>query len=293
MTCLFEHDLSRDFMSKNPPITCKPTNWFNFRVIAMFAMFTIFAIYFAYDWKFGYRKKNLVHHVHKEFEKAGAKRMKIETAEAWSDYAKDRNFELEKLKDVLPADVKLPMEWPESLKTIGKESDANNWLESWKAYSDTKGWDSNPPKKSHDAKSIQEQLYWGIGSGLLGLIPLFFFLRTTQRSMRVDDEAYYDPSGKRIPFTDIKKIDKRKWDTKGLAYLFYDEDGSEKKVKVDGLVYGQFKEEDGAPAEALFKRILDNFSGELIELAPEEEDEDEEALAEESIDSKEPNSAGS
>ena len=37
-------------------------------------------------------------------------------------------------------------------------------------------------------------------------------------------------------------------------------------AKVDGMVYGQFRPEDGAPAEKLFQRIRSNFSGELVEL---------------------------
>ncbi|NIP93043.1 MAG: hypothetical protein GWO24_06120, partial [Akkermansiaceae bacterium] len=53
----------------------------------------------------------------------------------------------------------------------------------------------------------------------------------------------------------------------------YKAGGVEKKAKVDGLVYGQFKAEEGAPAERLFQRILQNFSGELIGYAGEEEGE--------------------
>jgi hypothetical protein len=40
------------------------------------------------------------------------------------------------------------------------------------------------------------------------------------------------------------------------------------------MVYGQFKEEEGAPADALFQRILENFEGELIELVDENENEE-------------------
>ena len=94
--------------------------------------------------------------------------------------------------------------------------------------------------------------------------------------MKADDEAYYSPDGKKILFSKMTQIDKRKWETKGLATISYtDEKGETAKAKVDGMVYGQFKEEDGAPAEALFQHILANFEGELIELV--EEDEDEEA----------------
>ena len=48
------------------------------------------------------------------------------------------------------------------------------------------------------------------------------------------------------------------------------------------MVYGQFREEDGAPAEALFQQVLANFQGELIELV-EDEDEDEEEESDGSI----------
>ena len=36
------------------------------------------------------------------------------------------------------------------------------------------------------------------------------------------------------------------------------------------MVYGQFRKENGAPAEALFQRILQNFKGELVELVEDE-----------------------
>ncbi|MGB0775675.1 MAG: hypothetical protein ACPGUY_07500, partial [Akkermansiaceae bacterium] len=58
-------------------------------------------------------------------------------------------------------------------------------------------------------------------------------------------------------------------------------DGEEEKTaKIDGMVYGQFKEEDGAPAEKLFARVMENFKGEVIEYV-EEDEEDEEDESEE------------
>ena len=98
--------------------------------------------------------------------------------------------------------------------------------------------------------------------------------------MKVDGDSYYAPGGEVVSFDTIRRIDIRKWKTKGIAYLFSfpavdtphadPDQASLQKVKVDGMVYGQFREEDGAPAEALFQRILQNFQGELIELEDEE-----------------------
>ena len=70
------------------------------------------------------------------------------------------------------------------------------------------------------------------------------------------------------------RVDKRKWDTKGIALVYYMDGGEEKKAKIDGMVYGQFKEEDGAPAEKLFSKVMENFKGEVIEYADLDEDED-------------------
>ena len=38
------------------------------------------------------------------------------------------------------------------------------------------------------------------------------------------------------------------------------------------MVYGQFKKEEGAPAEALYQQVLANFKGEIIEFVSEKEE---------------------
>ena len=47
-----------------------------------------------------------------------------------------------------------------------------------------------------------------------------------------------------------------------------------------GWFMGNLKEEEGAPAEALFRKVLENFEGELIELVDgnENEEADDQAL---------------
>ena len=138
-----------------------------------------------------------------------------------------------------------------------------------------------------DAKSkrkINEQIWAALVCFLLTGITLFFLIRTKGRVMKVDDEGFYPPGGGLIPFADITKLDKRKWETKGLATLTYKSGEEEKKAKIDGMVYGQFKEEEGAPAEALFQKVLANFEGELIELVDEDEEEEDETVKKEEAD---------
>lgn len=269
-------------MSEAEQIECRPTKWFYLRAVAMVTMFAVFLVLFLKDWKIGWPGKNEGYYtfqafkaakeVFKEHEAAGR------SAEAWHALASARRIGFPEEKGLLPSGVDPASTWPEILtdyegyKKAMEEEGNKATPPLWAKISDERGWSSNVPEKSYARKKIKEQLYYGIGSGALMLVGLFFLVRTARRSMKVDGEAYYAPGGERVPFSSIRRIDKRKWETKGLAYLTYEAGEEKKKVKVDGMVYGQFKAEDGAPAEKLFERILENFSGELVEL---EADEDE------------------
>jgi hypothetical protein len=259
-------------MTDEGPIICRPTKWFLWRAVAMLLMFGVFFVLFIKDWRVGYPRKNVVYYTYQAFETA-RKEFKGKSASEWEAFAGDQTIPYPDEPGILPADVSVDSPWPEALrdheayrKAYEGERDQTAppmWLD----YSNAQGWNSKPPEKAYDAGKIREQLYYGIGAGVLTLMALFYLVRTQGRSMMVDGEAYVAPGGARIPFGRIRRIDKRKWESKGLAYLYYEaEGGEERKAKVDGMVYGQFKEEDGAPAEQLFQRILRNFSGELIEL---------------------------
>ena len=69
-----------------------------------------------------------------------------------------------------------------------------------------------------NAGKIREQFYAAGVTGVLALITLYFLLRTLRRSISVDEEALYTQDGKRIPYADMLRIDKRNWDTKDLPW---------------------------------------------------------------------------
>ena len=275
-------------MSQPPEIVCHPTKWFLTRIILMLAMFGGFAVYFLYDWKIGYPEKNYVIAQYRAFIDAGQAQTDEEAWNDWEAYAAAQTIPFGDDKSIYPAGTDFEEKWPAILadkEAMDEESDEGLW----KIYSGEKGWPQTidldeDPKPAY---KIKEQLYASIVCFVLAAVAIFFLIRTKARTMRVDEKAYYAPGGVRIPFSDIIEVDKRKWDTKGLATLKYkDSSGAEQKAKVDGMVYGQFKEEEGAPAEALFQKILANFDGELIELVVEDEDE-EDAEIEESAETEE------
>lgn len=244
----------------------------------MLVMFGGFSLYFLYDWKIGYPEKNVVVANYNAFTKAGQDWTVEEHRNRWEDYVLEQTIPFEADPRLYPAGTDLNEKWPSILadKAAMKEKSDEGL---WRDYSEEKGWpqtiDPNEDKK--DAYKIREQLIAASVCFVLALIALYYFLRTRKRAMIVDDEGYTSPDGKKVSFDKMTTIDKRKWETKGLAYITYtDVNGEEAKATVDGMVYGQFKEEEGAPAEALFQRVLANFEGELIELVSEDDEDEEE-----------------
>jgi hypothetical protein len=78
----------------------------------------------------------------------------------------------------------------------------------------------------------------------------------------------HHPAGAPIPYADLKTLDLRKWETKGLAFIDYDGSSGKGRIRIDGLTYGGFKKDQGEPAERLMKLIRSRFSGEILEYAP-------------------------
>lgn len=248
----------------------------------MLAMFSVFAVLFLYDGVWGYREGNLHYFMHKTFDGAGAgfqeKEKESGANEAsWKDFAaKQPCIFPEDAEAILPEGTDLKMTWPLVLVdgyTIMKEKGGQNGANKlWEEYTAEKGWDAETGEHPMDAGKISQQFVAAGVAVVLVLGSLFILIRTMRRTIQIDSEALTTQQGQRILFSDMVRIDKRKWDTKGLALVYYKDGGEEKKAKIDGMVYGQFKEEDGAPAEALFARVMENFKGEVLEYVDEEED---------------------
>lgn len=251
----------------------------------MLVMFGGFGAYFLYDWKIGYPEKNYVIANYVAFNDAGTAWTVDEnraTPESWIAYVEKQTIPFNEDRSMYPADTDFEESWPEILKKMDNHKSDDLWSE----YSEEKGWPQkiNPDEDVKTSGQIKEQLYAACFCLALTAVTLFFLLRTKARFMKADEKGYYPPGGQLIPFSKMKTLDKRKWETKGLATLTYLDGEEEKKAKIDGMVYGQFKAEEGAPAEALFQKVLENFEGELIELVVEEDEE-----AEEGEQPKEPN----
>ncbi len=268
-------------MTDNETIICKPTSWFLWRAVLMLAMFGGFSAWFAYDGMVGYREKNLGFVMNEIFKEAGdtfeeQSRDAELTAEAWTEYVSQQMADMPEDPDkVLPEGTPPEIAWPEILKDYQTMKDSG-YLPLWEKYTGEREMDAEGiPKAIHDAGSIQTQKTLSAVCAALALITLFFLIRTMGRKMVGHAETVDLPGAGEFRYDSIYRLDKRKWDTKGLAVAhFKAEDGSEKRGRIDGLTYGGFKKEEGELAEKLILRIQANMSGEVLEYAADIDDED-------------------
>jgi hypothetical protein len=258
-------------MTEPDTIVCKPTRWFLFRAGVMVLMFGVFAVLFYMDGTSGYRSKNEVFYLHRAFQKANDEFAKMNqggalTPETWKKFAAAQRVDLPPDRSVLPAAMRVAPPWPEILHDYERMLPLQ-WNLLWREYTKFRGLNEAAPEEPYDARKIKEQwvVFWVCAA--LTLVIAFFLVRTLRRTITATADAVTDQRGRRVPYADMKFIDLRRWDTKGLAFVEFDGTCGSGRLRIDGLTYGGFKKEDGEPAELLMQRIRSRFSGEVMEYA--------------------------
>lgn len=168
--------------------------------------------------------------------------------------------------------------------------------EQWKEYAKSKGWPEKPPKYSVSELKTNTIYSYFIGvlfTFVAGIPCLLTFVRCLGQWIESDESSLTNAKGQKVSFAQIKKIDKTKWEKKGIAKLIYDDGGGEKTFVIDDLkfdreVTDQMMElvetrvgEDkivGGKSESEYRRLREEALREREERFKEEEQEE---LAEE------------
>lgn len=263
-------------MSSNSLIICKPTSWIKIRGVLIILMFSVFAYLFYTDGSKGYREKNVEYVMHKLITVVvpGEAYTFEGSEEEWRKFAESQKINFPDADACpLPEGFDTGQGWPQILidryDVLKKGVNESGVL--WEEYSKHKGWEIKPPEELHEQADLNTQFYFFYGCTLISLFTLVWFTRILLTDMRVDDKGFTAPGGKFIGFSAMRCVDKRKWDGKGIAFIDYLDGDVKKRVKVDGMIYGQFNKANGEPAEKLFAKLMDNFKGEVIEFVDEDE----------------------
>lgn len=121
----------------------------------------------------------------------------------------------------------------------------------WEEYSRKMGWPRKPPEHAYDADQIRQQFYLAglaFAGGATALVILFL---SSKRTVRADEEAAYGEKNQRVPFSSVTAVDKKKWDSKGIAIAHYRSQDGAGKLVIDDYKY--------QGAEAILKRIEEHL----------------------------------
>lgn len=221
-------------------IICRVTPWFYRRMGILAAMLLFMGGYFLYDGKIGYRKDNAIAEEKAKFDG--------EFLKSFDDAKNSGRLD----------------EWIAKARADGKPSGENGEPPKWASYAAQRGWPEHP--KKHSEAEIFQQFEWGGAMLLLALVVLVHVLMTRGKKLIGHEQHMIMPNGAEVRFAEVYKVDKRKWDNKGLAYVYHRTGGASRRAVVDDLKY------DGAGR--VMDRLLDRFTGELIEKIPDANEEE-------------------
>lgn len=116
--------------------------------------------------------------------------------------------------------------------------------EQWTKIAAEKGWPAGvagkektpygPPKKDYD---INGQYYFSAMAGILGLIFLGRVLLNRGCWIEADDSGMWSSENRKLSFDQVKALDKKKWQNKGIAKVIYEVDGKKDRIVLDDCNY--------------------------------------------------------
>ncbi len=268
-------------------VECKPTMWFIGRAVIMSLMFLGFGAYFFYDGAIGYPQKNLEHFMHRAFVKAG----QVSNSDVHDNGADPATWAAPGTpqKAEFPQEYAIPEHidrqntaWPAILEDYElMKAQGKGWNAAWVDYSGSMKYPVKPAEHPYDEGKVFEQWVAGGVCMALGAYCLFILFRTMGRKMVLESDVV-TAAGKTFKVDDVVRVDLRRWKMKGLAHMILKPEYGGLKIRIDGLTYGGFKEEDKPnTAEDLMQGFLAQYHGEVLDY---EEDAEEDAHNEDGAD---------
>jgi len=121
-----------------------------------------------------------------------------------------------------------------------KSEDDGVFQRAWTIESKAKGWKDEAPKYKPEELTTNTIYSYGVGflfTIAVGVPCLITFLRCLGQWVGVKDNRLVNSKGQEVALDQITKIDKAKWEKKGIAKLTYSDGGKEKSFLIDDLKF--------------------------------------------------------
>lgn len=122
------------------------------------------------------------------------------------------------------------------------ELDEKEKHDQWKERAAERGWPTDNPLNSDTGKAlapvdINEQFFYAGGAGLIGLGFLSRLVYMLGRWVETEGTTLRTKSGQQVEFSQITALDKKKWQSKGIAWVDYQTEGRKGKIRLDDYYY--------------------------------------------------------
>jgi len=107
----------------------------------------------------------------------------------------------------------------------------------WPRYAASKGWKTGDPGEPKTDKDLLTQKQFGIGGVVLALVLVGYWLWSESKCIRLDGDTITSPTGKQVRLGEIRELDRRRWDNKGIVVALFERDGTRGKLLIDDYKY--------------------------------------------------------
>ncbi|MBE2286867.1 MAG: hypothetical protein IAE77_25650 [Prosthecobacter sp.] len=219
-------------MHPTTPIVCRVTSWYFRRMGMLAGLLLVFGLVFLYDGFRGYPATVEI-----------AKKKEWFTSEFLPSF------------DVAKKEGRLE-QWIAEQKARGLPTGIDGEPPRWVSYAAQNGWEEDP--KLYSEREIAEQFWFGYGCTAGAFVVGVIILLNRSKVLRGEADHWVTPEGVKIAYADVFRVDKRKWEHKGLAYAWHrGVNAKAGRAVIDDLKF--------AGADKILERLLSRFSGELIE----------------------------
>jgi hypothetical protein len=137
-------------------------------------------------------------------------------------------------------------------------------LDEWKELAKDRGWSTKDPGDPKNDLDIQVQFVIG---GLLTAVGLFFFFRYFRargKWIEATETGLRTSWGQHLEFDRVTSLGKKKWKSKGIAKIYYRQDGRKRRLVLDDWKY------DADPTKAILLEVESHIDpGQIVGGPPE------------------------